>query len=188
MIDTAAKRFDPHATLRQLEQVDIFRYFKNRGMPPGIETLISQLLAWLRIVSGTERISVLQAATPKSVMPLGWYARKAAGLSVRMNSVAILHDGVLALLLSTIGSSQCDSLPPLSLLYRSAVLLGVDARAVFAEQMQFCDNIGSDVVRTFLSRPDIATAFETFKFSEGEGPEGFDYLPLLPEFGGPTPF
>jgi hypothetical protein len=29
---------------------------------------------------------------------------------------------------------------------------------------------------------------ETFGFSEGTGPLGFDYLPRLAEFGGSTPF
>jgi hypothetical protein len=50
-------------------------------------------------------------------------------------------------------------------------LFGPTTRTVFGE---------------FVARPAEERALRAWGFSEGEGPLGFDYLPLLVEFGGPS--
>jgi hypothetical protein len=106
---------------------------------------------------------------------------------VREDSRSDLRNGILALVIGERRRDFRDSLSPLALLNHSALKLGEDPRALF-EAASRTAHKPRNLFDIFLRRsPDLNT-IQTFGFGEGMGPHGFDYIPLLPEFGGPTPF
>jgi hypothetical protein len=79
-------------------------------------------------------------------------------------------------------------MPTLALLHNSALRLQEDPNALFGAISRISTQPVSNLLETFLSRPPELKTIHAFGFSEGTGPDGFDYVPLLPEYGGPTPF
>jgi hypothetical protein len=77
---------------------------------------------------------------------------------------------------------------PLALLYNSALKLQVDPKIVFDKAARVSTAQAVELFKSFTDRPADQKSISTFGFSEGIGPSGFDYVPLLPEDGGPTPF
>jgi hypothetical protein len=67
------------------------------------------------------------------------------------------------------------------------VILGEKPQALFSEASNMSAKPVMDLFVSFVLRPPDQRIIGKFGFSEGMGPEGFDYIPLLPEYGGPTP-
>jgi hypothetical protein len=118
----------------------------------------------------------------------GWYARKVAGRAVRNRSILDLRAGLIAVAISVSGGDLRDCLPSLALLHQSALLLGEDPKKLFDEVPHMSTPSGSETLNSFLRRSSEQKKISTFGFREGTGPLRFDYIPLLPEFGGPSPF
>jgi len=181
---------DWYVELKPLSEVSPYVYFKKRGMPTFVEPLVTKFVDAIA-ASGSEwdRQGLFAAFDAKTADTFGWYARKLAGRCVRDESHTDLLRGLIALLVAAEqrGDSR-DLLAPLALLYNSAHLLHEDADALFQEVSSMSTGRGRDFLQNFLKRPPSQQSISIFKFSEGAGPHGFDYVPLLPEFGGPTPF
>jgi hypothetical protein len=77
---------------------------------------------------------------------------------------------------------------PLALLHNSVLLLQEDPQLLFERASITSTQSAVVVFKSFLNRSLEHKSIAMFGFSEGTGPLGFDYIPLLPEFGGPTPF
>ena len=80
-----------------------------------------------------------------------------------------------------------DCLPLLAMLVRSSEKLGLDPKKALLEVARCGDAKGRKEMEWFIERPLQLQELQAFGFSEGTGPMGFDYVPLLAEFGGPTP-
>lgn len=174
--------------VRQLESVKVYDYFKKRDMPAFVEPLVAQLINQFVSSSEQDRAGLLSSVSAEVASILGWYARKLAGRSVREMSQTDLQQGIIAIAIAAGRTDSRDMMAPLSLLYNSAVRLRTAAKPLFKMAAAKSSQTARDVFQAFLERSAKQKAIEAFGFSEGFGPQGFDYLPLLPEFGGPTPF
>jgi hypothetical protein len=174
--------------LRRLSEVRIFDYFKKRSMPEFVQPLVTELVTAFGEASERQR-SRLLSEVPAGISPLlGWYARTLAGLSVRNRDGSDLRRGWIAVAIA-VGRDDCrDLLSPTTLLYNSALKLGADPETLVAEISTGCPKNVLTFFVSFMGRPPELKLIGVFGFSEGRGPHGFDYIPLLPEFGGPTPF
>jgi hypothetical protein len=172
----------------RLNQFKIFDYFKKRGMPEFVEPLVTELVSSFGTYSDLEQRTILSAVTPEISSVLGWYARKMAGRAVRESSRTDLWNGLVAALIFA-GVDFRDEMPALALLSNSAVRLGENPGHLLetVAKISPAAQSGRKLFEMFLKRPDELKSIHTFGFSEGQGPHGFDYIPLLPEYGGPTP-
>jgi|SRR5215467_2452347 len=175
-------------SVTQLSQVRVYDYFKRRSMPDFVEPLVSGLVSSFATYSDSEKSELVSAISVETSSVFGWYARKLAGRSVRESSREDLWKGLLALAISALGVDTRDSLAPLALLHNSALRLGEDPNSLFEAAARISTQPGRSLLEGFLRRPEGLKSIGTFGFTEGTGPLGFDYLPLLPEYGGPTPF
>jgi len=181
-------RSDLSKAIHDLSQIRIFDYFKNRSMPDFVEPLTIELINSFASLSQPERHEVLDAVSPELASVLGWYARKVAGRAVRERSGADLRNGLIAVALGVSKADFTDMLAPLALLYNSAVELKEDPKMLFEAGSRLSTKPVQELFEGFLNRPVNQKSIVAFGFSEGTGPHGFDYFPLLPEYGGPTPF
>lgn len=178
---------DPLEIVKQLSHFTIFDYFKSRSMPDFVEPLITELVASFSSYPEIQQRQLLSTVTPEMSSLLGWYARKLAGRAVRDCSHEDLRNGLLALLISAHGGDFRDAMAPLALLYNSALRLQEEPKALFETASTALSQPAKKLLDEFLKRPADLKSVQAFGFSEGMGPHGFDYVPLLPEYGGPTP-
>lgn len=166
----------------------MFDYFKRRSMPDFVEPLVSELVKSFPYYSENQQRQILSGVSAPVSSVLGWYARKLAGRAVREQSREDLCNGLLALGISAHGGDFRDVMAPLSLLYNSAVRLQEDPTVLLEKVFTSPTDCAKRLVEEFSKRPVALRSIQTFGFDEGRGPHGFDYVPLLPEYGGPTPF
>jgi hypothetical protein len=157
-------------------------------MPEFVEPLVTGLVSSLGTYSDLEQRKILTALTPDVSWVVGWYARRVAGRAVRESSRTDLWNGLVASLISA-GVDFRDETPALALLYNSAVRLGENPGLLFEIVVKTFPSAqsGRKLFEMFLKRPDELKSIDTFGYSEGQGPHGFDYIPLMPEDGGRTP-
>jgi hypothetical protein len=156
-------------------------------MPDFVEPLVSDLVTSFSTYSESERSDLSSVISPETSFVLGWYARKLAGRSVRESSRADLWNALMALAISASNGDARDILAPLALVYSSALRLGENPEALLEAAAEVSPQHTKNLFHEFLIRPASEKSIYTFGFTEGKGPLGFDYLPLLPEYGGPTP-
>jgi hypothetical protein len=155
-------------------------------MPHFVEPLVKELVTGYVAGTWADRQALLPLLSPGVCVALGWYARMLAGRSVRERSPQDLRDALVGLAIASYKEDYRDLLGVLALLYNSAVRLGEDATSLFTSIMSVCDSSAASFLATFLKRTEDRKAISVFGFSEGVGPHGFDYVPLMPEHGGPT--
>lgn len=183
-----AMTLDWSDTLDQLNKVRIFDYFKNRSMPEFVEPLVTELVSAFDSSPELRRRQLLSMVSLELSSVLGWYARKLAGRAVRENSRTDLRNGLIAMAISVSNGDFREAMAPLALLYHSALLLKEDPKVLFETVSKMSTQSAVEIFEGFLNRPLGQKSIDIFGFSEGVGPHGFDYAPLLPEYGGPTPF
>ena len=179
--------FDWLEALGQLGEIRIFDYFKKRSMPEFAEPLVTELVQWFSASSEEDRRRFLDAVPHTVSSVLGWYGRKLAGRAVRNCSRIDLWNGLIAIAISATEEDARDLHAPLSLLYNTALRLNEDPRLLFEAASRDSTQQAFDLFMRFVDKPADQKSIGAFGFSEGNGPLGFDYVPLLPEFGGPTP-
>jgi hypothetical protein len=173
--------------IQQLNQVQIYNYFKKRSMPEFVEPLVTKLIDSFVSNPALHRDQLLDYVSPQLSMLLGWYARKLAGRAVRDHSKGDLWRGLIALAISASKGDFRDVLAPLALLHNSVLLLDEDPKLLFEAASKTSTASVEQLFASFLDRSPAEKSIIAFGFSEGSGPAGFDYVPLLPEYGGPTP-
>ena len=173
--------------IHQLSRVRIFDYFQERSMPEFVEPLVTEVVNSLSSIHESYRRQLLSAVSPELSSVLGWYARKLAGRAVRDHSREDLVHGLVALAISASKGDFRDAMAPLALLYNSALHLQEDTKSLFEAASSLSTPQVAELFNSFINRPLDQKSIGVFGFSEGIGPFGFDYLPLLPEYGGPTP-
>jgi hypothetical protein len=167
--------------------VRIFDYFKNRSMPEFAEPLVAGLVKLYSSGSDVLRTQLISAVSREPSPVYGWYARKAAGRAVRHTSQEDIFNGLISLALSAGGGDFRDCVAPLALLHNSALLLGSDPATIFGTICEILPSQTGGLFKSFQNRAPDQKSPKLFGFHEGTGPLGFDYVPLLPEYGGPTP-
>jgi hypothetical protein len=170
----------------QLGAVRAFDYFKARAMPQFVEPLLEDLLDSFCAGSRDQQRHLLQMFLEHRSPCFGWYARKMAGQAVRNASETDLWRGLVANAIGSVWDYR-DALSALALLYNSALRLGKNPKVLLHEVAELSKRPSSDAIRAFADGPPDLREIGKYQFSEGVGPLGFDYIPLLPEFGGPTP-
>jgi hypothetical protein len=171
----------------RLSKTSAYDYLKNRSMPEFVEPLLLDIVKSFSSSSESQRRQMLTMMSLRASDVFGWYARKLAGQAVRNQSVNDLSNGLVALAIAAPNGDMRDLFSPLALLYRSAVELKQDPAILFDAVSRLTTEPGRKLFKSFLNRPENLKSIDVFGFSKGTGPLGFDYVPLLPEFGGPTP-
>jgi hypothetical protein len=180
--------FDWSLAISQLNNVTVFDYFKNRSMPEFVEPLVSEIVSSFGSSPEADRLQLLSLMSSRASSILGWYARKLSGRAVRNRSQKDLKDALIAVAIAASKMDFRDLLAPLALLYNSAMELGENPELIFASASELSTPPIKEFFRSFLNRPQNLKSISIFGFSKGMGPCGFDYIPLLPEYGGPVPF
>ncbi|MEO8800978.1 MAG: hypothetical protein ABI551_24005 [Polyangiaceae bacterium] len=168
--------------------VDAYQYFASRSMPAFVEPVAVSLVTAFKGATSVERAALLAVWPDRSCAALGWLARMLAGRAVRRNAHEDLENALVALVLDSEGADRRDQMAPMALAYDAAIRLGLDPLALLSHAASVAGDRGRGLVEAFVALPAPLRTIETFGFSPGEGPNGFDYLPLLAEYGGPVPF
>jgi hypothetical protein len=171
--------------LAEFEKVDIFDYYKKREMPVFVEPLLERLVAGFPALPEPLREEITSSLGVTTFGLLGWYARRLAGRAVREASKSDLLKAIIAEVIGRKWDPR-DSMSGLALIVNSARKLGVSPGAL-ADCLGSIAGAAHSVLDPFLARPTELQSIRVFGFSEGVGPLGFDYVPLLPEYGGPSP-
>jgi hypothetical protein len=174
--------------IRTLDSVSAYQYFKARQMPDFIEPIVVEILQDYIANSDSWRSSLRSHLTQTAAQKFGWYARRTAGQAVRESSTHHLKEAALAIALDAEIEDYRDLVPTLALLCNSAVRLQHDPASLFASAFQLSSPRVARLLADFASLPSDRRDIRKFGFHEGVGPHGFDYIPLLAEFGGPSPF
>jgi hypothetical protein len=161
---------------------------KNRIMPSFVEPAVQQLVTAFGQASADDRSRFLASWHAEANPALAWFARKLAGRAVRARSEEDLVYGLTAIAILAEQSDPRDLVAGMALFYSSAERLGIEPSHLFRRVAQLGGKRAQDLFMGFLKRDSKQKEIEIFGFSAGLGPEGFDYIPLLPEYGGPTPF
>ena len=173
--------------LARLDTLQGYDYFKRRSMPDDFEPLVTELVTSFGAAPDDRRNELLARVSPEACFVLGWYARKLAGRAVREGSHPDLWNALVATAIRASKEDYRDVMSVMAILYNSAIRLDEDPRAPFTAAARTSTPAVVKLFEGFLNRPDDMKSISVFGFSEGVGPEGFDYLPLLPEYGGPDP-
>jgi hypothetical protein len=184
---TAESGFDFLGAVARLNEVSIYDYFKNRAMPEDVAPLIEKTLQGLRVSSRKAKGTLFDELRDGGAWAFAWFARVAAGRAVRESSSVVLLDGLISIGASATRLDPRDLEPTLALLVNSAERLEADVRADCAEASRIIDGRSDSFLSGFLGRPRRHRSIKLFGFSEGIAPHGFDYFPLPPDYGGPSP-
>lgn len=182
---------DVGSVSKRLCSLTTYNYFRSKGMPAFAEPLITEFVESFARWSDVDRqkaITVWRKENGDQASDtLGWYARKMAGRAVREGSQQMFKNGLVAIGIAASAGDLRDNFAVLSLLSRTASKLGLHCTdSPCAKALSGTPEI--EAILTFMARAPADRAIERFGFSEGQGPFGFDYLPLLVEDGGPSPF
>jgi len=178
---------DWSSAVHQLCGIKTFDYLKKRAMPEFVEPLVTELVKYFSSSSDLRRQELLSTA-PREISPaLGWYARKLAGRSVRDHSREDLWNGLVALAIYSAIADPRDAIPALTLYYNSALHLNEDPKSLIEQAAKTSSQLVVRYFTAFVNAPPEHRALSKWGASEGTGPFGFDYIPLLAEDGGPTP-
>ena len=156
-------------------------------MPEFVEASVLELVESFTSGAESQKAQILSVVSPQLSSLLGWYARKLAGRAVRDKSRKDLRDGLIALVIAANETDFRDIMAPLALLHNSALLLHEDPQVLFEEAANATTRTVRNFLEQFASKPAKLKSIQAYGFEEGTGPLGFDYVPLLPEYGGSTP-
>ncbi|MEY9894787.1 hypothetical protein ABIA35_008091 [Catenulispora sp. MAP12-49] len=111
-----------------------------------------------------------------SARVLSAFAARTASLSVRNASVGQLRQGIIAILVAAGVEDDRELLIPLSLLFRAAELIGVDALEVVGDLLDSVSSRGLALIREFASRNPSDRAISLMGYREGEDRTGFRFI------------
>jgi hypothetical protein len=123
-----------------------------------------------------ERSSVAARLSEDALGTLRTFAQSAAVLSVRRNLPPLIAQGLAALSILGEIDDPRDLLFYLATLLYSALKLGIDAQALFAEVALLCPGPFRDWMRGFPLLPTRANDLSAFKLRETTSTEGFDIV------------
>jgi hypothetical protein len=181
-------QFDWSNAVHRLSSVQASDYFNKRAMPQFVEPLVTELVKYFSSCTDLHRQQLLSTTSRELSTVLGWYARKLAGRAVRDHSREDLRNGLVALAIDAGIADPRDATATLAILHNSALHLNEDPKSLIEQAARISTQLVVKYFTAFLNAPLDQKAISNFGFSEGMGPSGFDYLPLLAEYGGPTPF
>lgn len=166
------------AAIDRLSALELFDYFKQHAWPEWVEPTIARLVDAFAGAGELERRQVLAHWNPEAAPPLAWYARKMAGVAVRTYARGDVRNGLVAITLAAGAAMNREHLPPLALLYDSALRIGSDADALFGNVAALFPPAGRTFLSSFLARAPSQKSASAFGFHAGVGPDGFEYVPL----------
>lgn len=165
--------------LGTLAGISAFDHVRARAMPDFVEPLVVELIDDFEASASEERDEFLAAVSPGAARALAWYARRMAGRAVRESSPQLLWSGLVALAMAAPQFDFRDDLGLLALLYRSAEHLRVNPKELLARAATLTSTFGRETFfRHLIEGGPVGRRIERFGYSEGTGPQGFEYLPL----------
>jgi hypothetical protein len=179
--------FDWTSVVQQLSTITTFDYLKKGAMPEFVEPLVEQLIEYLASCTDPVRQQLLSTAPHEMFPGVGWYAQKLVRRAVRNNSKENLWHGLLALAFCAKVDPR-DVMRTLALYNNGALRLGEDPKALIERAGNTSTPLVARYFTAFVNAPPEHRFLSKWQFSEGTGPHGFDYIPLMPEDGGPTVF
>lgn len=171
--------------IARLNAISIWDYYVRRAMPVGTEATVELIIEACRTIPKNDIDAIIQAVSVAGANVLGWYARMSAGKAVRLQSRETLLRATVALTLSRRASDWRDLQAPIALLNHSASKLGLKFEDIVVEATSTFGDAADACFHDFLTGPERRKRIADFGFHEGSSAEGFDYVPLLPEYDGP---
>jgi hypothetical protein len=123
-----------------------------------------------------ERSGLAARLSTDALGTLRTFAHSAAIVSVRRDSPPLIAQGLAALAILGEIDDPRDLLFYLATLHYSALKLGIDARALFAEATLLCSDSFRDWMRGFPLLPTRANDLSAFRLRETTTAEGFDIV------------
>ena len=131
------------------------------------------------VINGTsdERQELYAAITKKASSSLQLFGQRMSMLSVRKKSADLLLRGMVAMTMVKKPDERSMAIR-LTLLYRSAQLLGLDADEFFQQSVQYMQGISPSIGHTisFLERTPRLKGVESMGYREVDGPSGLVYV------------
>jgi hypothetical protein len=106
------------------------------------------------------------------------FSERMAALAVRKGSFARLFEGLIAHALENGCYDTRENIIILSILYRSAVKLGLDPFELFEKTATYATEPMAAILKAFPNRSDLDKSIETMGFKEASDQDGFLYLRL----------
>jgi len=144
------------------------------SIPSPIDNEVTALLMQLAIVS--ERKFVESQMVERHGLVLLAYAERMASYAVRTNQEEHIVKALLALSVAGKLVYYKESLPVVSLLYRSIQKLGLDPSKLFEKIPSDGDDEFACYLKTFPSRSQEDRSIEAMGFVEGHDSDGFRYI------------
>jgi hypothetical protein len=160
--------------------LDALRSDRNVGygaqpFPTSTDEFVSSLVARLRGASNVQRAELEKQLTDAHSFALLMYAERMANEAVRTGKLEHLQNGLCAVALEDGRFDARENILVLSVLYRSAQKLGVDAEDLFAAAATLAHGEMEGLIREFPARPESARSIEAMGYRETVGSAGFFY-------------
>lgn len=155
----------------------IYLNYYQAPLPSAQDAAFSQMSEAYQRLTPAAREAAALALTPEQVNWLSTYAYRMAMLSVRQENLRHLHNGLVAMLLAQPNDDWRESLMTLTLLYRSAELLGVGAAAFEAAAPFAPTGLARQQLLSFITAPvEAKGGVEDMGWQEFTGPHGLVYV------------
>jgi hypothetical protein len=141
-------------------------------LPSAKDDEITRLVEDYLAEPAPERLKIASGLNDSQASWLGTYAHRAAIVSVRKQSPAILRNGIVALLMAALITDGRDSTMTLSVLYRAAQLLGLGDGAFRNAASDAPDAQAEGLLLGFLNRADPDKTVQKMGYREETGPHG----------------
>ena len=146
-----------------------------RPYPTETDVTVTSLVTWARTASFSELADLSRRLTDAHSFTLLCYAERMANLAVRSGTREPLENGLLAVALEAARVDWREDILILSLLYRSASKVGINAEELFRGAAGSAVGELATIIRDFPSRPEASRSIEAMGYRESTSPEGFTY-------------
>lgn len=135
---------------------------------------LRELLSQMIVLERADLDSVMERVSGNEGRVLGVFAERMASLSVRLDNIEYVKDGLFALLLYSRLEDRRDVLAILSLLHDAAIKINGNASDVFNEMRSMFGR--TDFLCDFLKRSSEDKSIDAMGYEESKTTEGFLYI------------
>jgi hypothetical protein len=170
-----AEAFEVLERLAKLKVSDFWG--KVRTLPEDLRNDLDKLTECFPTIDLDSRDQIRTAIKPTFSFVFLWYAKEMSIHAVRRRDYELISDGLTSLAIENAVFDLRESIILMSLLFNSALKLGVDAPRLFLKAATLAENKGlAEALTNFPKRPKENRAISVFNFAEAETEEGFSYV------------
>jgi hypothetical protein len=150
---------------------------KVRTLPEDLRRDVDKLTECFRTLDTDSRVQIRAGVKPAFSFVFLWYAKEMSVQAVRRRDHRLIFEGLTSLAMENAVFDLRESIIIMSLLFNSALKLGVDAPELFLKAATFAENNELAAALTnFPKRSEEKRAISVFNFAEAETEDGFTYV------------